>query len=86
MSIHQKIEGISHIILAMDSGQVIKLSKSEVDLVVDIYKEVAPGRRLNASCASCLEMAIAYVATWREQNPEPLKEVTQKRKYKKNGI
>jgi hypothetical protein len=87
MNIYKTIASTNHIISAMDAGQVIKLSKSEVDLIVDIYKNIAPGRRLNAACASCLQMAIAYIATWVEQNPEPTKEVTvQKKKNKNNGI
>jgi hypothetical protein len=70
----------------MDANQVIKLSKVEVDLIVDIYKQVAPGRRLNTGCAACVQMALAYIATWLEHNPEPTKVITQKNKIKKNGI
>jgi hypothetical protein len=86
MSTHEKISSMNHITAAMNAGQVIKLSKAEVDLIVDIYKNIAPGRRLNAACASCLQMAIAYIATWLEQNHEPLKDVTQKKKMKKDGL
>ena len=70
----------------MDSGNPIKVVRDEVELISSVYKEVAPGRRLNTGCAACVQMALAYIATWLEHNPEPTKVITQKNKIKKNGI
>jgi hypothetical protein len=83
-----KIKNVRHIITAMDLGQIIKVSKDEVDLISEIYKGIAPGRRLNTACQSCIQMALSYIAAWSEQNPGTTNEETQttEKKKKKNGI
>lgn len=71
-----KIKSLWHHIDKLYSGEPTKISREEVNLLVEIYKEVMPGTRLNTGCGDCLKYALAVCASYyeREMAKQPLVE------------
>jgi hypothetical protein len=62
--LYDDINSIMYVIQAINSKGSVKVHSWDVDLIHDIYKRVAPNRRLNTACSSCVEMAVSFISAY----------------------
>lgn len=69
-----KIKSIEAHFGAINNASGLKLSRHEVNTIGEIYKQLEPSRRLNLSCANCVEVALTKIAyfyeQWKEANTQ----------------
>lgn len=67
MTTFEKIESLWGHISQLLTGVNTKISKEEINTLVDVYKDIMPGTRLNTGCGDCIKYALMVAASWYER-------------------